>query len=326
MSLWTGCCVALVLAATAVAQTPRSARPSEEQQRQSRNEWTIGLGAAPLGSLDLRLASDLQTVLNDGDRLRILPTLTPGALSNVDDLLYLRGMDVAFTQADAFEYFRTERGIPDLRQRVQYIMRLHNAELHVIAGPAIKRFEDLRGKRVSFGPAGGGAALTGPIVFQRLKMSVQDQSLSYDEEMARLLRGDLDAVVRVSGKPIAGLDDLARQADLHLLSLPSLQLFDDIYTLGEFTERDYPGLVSAGSRVETIAVPVVLAAFNWPQSAERYKRLERFTLDLFAQWERLLGDSTSPKWRDMNPAASLSGWTRFAVAQTALQQQERRRR
>jgi len=300
-------------------------RTSEEQLRQSRNDWTIGLGSGPLGSLELKLASDLQSALNDGDRLRILPILTPGALSNVDDLLYLRGMDAAFTQADVFEYFRTERGIPDLRQRVQYITRLHNAELHIIATRSIKSFEELRGKRVSFGPAGGGAALTGPIVFQRLRMSVDDRFASFEEEMAQLLRGEIDAVVRVSGKPIEGLDAIARQADLHLLSLPSLQLFDDIYTLGDFTERDYPSLIPAGEKVETIAVPTVLAAFNWPENAERYKRLERFTRELISQWDRLLNDSTSPKWRDMNPAASLTGWTRFAVAQSALSQDRRRK-
>jgi len=316
--------VMLTLGLISLAQGQR-ARLSEEQLRQSRNEWTIGLGSGPLGSLELKLASDLQTALNDGDRLRILPIITPGALSNVDDLLYLRGMDAALTQADVFEYFRTERGIPDLRQRVQYITRLHNAELHIIATRAIRSFEDLRGKRVSFGPAGGGAALTGPIVFQRLRMNVEDHFASFEEEMAQLLRGELDAVVRVSGKPIDGLDAIARQADLHLLNLPSLQLFDDIYTLGSFTERDYPSLVASGEKIETIAVPTVLAAFNWPENAERYKRLERFTRDLFDQWDRLLNDSASPKWRDMNPAANLSGWTRFSVAQTVLSQDKRRK-
>jgi len=314
----------LTLGLIGLAQGQR-ARMSEEQLRQSRNEWTIGLGAGPLGSLELRLSSDLQSSLNDGDRLRLLPIITPGALSNVDDLLYLRGMDVALTQADVFEYFRTERGIPDLRQRVQYITRLHNAELHIIASRSIRHFEELRGKRVSFGPAGGGVALTGPIVFQRLRMNVDDRFGSFEEEITQLLGGEIDAVVRVSGKPIEGLDAIAKQADLHLLSLPSLQIFDDIYTLGDFTDRDYPSLVTAGEKIETIAVPTVLAAFNWPENAERYKRLERFTRELIGQWDRLLNDSTSPKWRDINPAASLAGWTRFSVAQSALSQDRRRK-
>ena len=113
----------MTLGLIGLAQSQRG-RNSEEQLRQSRNEWTIGLGAGPLGSLELRLASDMQSALNDGDRLRIMPIITPGALSNVDDLLYLRGMDAALTQADVFEYFRAERGIPDLRQSVQYITML----------------------------------------------------------------------------------------------------------------------------------------------------------------------------------------------------------
>ena len=69
------------------------------------------------------------------------------------------------TQSDVFEYFRTQRKIPNLEQRVHYIARLPVAEMHVLAKKDIRSIEDLRGKKVNFGPAGTGASLTGTIVF-----------------------------------------------------------------------------------------------------------------------------------------------------------------
>ena len=45
--------------------------------------------------------------------------------------------------------------------------------MHVLARTDIKSIEDLRGKKVSFGPAGSASSLTGTIVFQRLGVQVE---------------------------------------------------------------------------------------------------------------------------------------------------------
>ena len=70
--------------------------------------------------------------------------------SNLDDLLYLRNVDVAVTQADVFEYFRTQRKIANLASRVNYIIRLPVSEMHVLARADVTSIEDLRGKKVSW--------------------------------------------------------------------------------------------------------------------------------------------------------------------------------
>lgn len=121
----------------------------------------------------MRLVDDMASALNDGDKLRILPIVSYGAAGNLDDLLYLHGVDAAITQSDVFEYFQTVRKTPNLDRRVQYIIRLPISELHILARDDVQRLEDLRGKKVNFGPAGTGASLTGTIVFQRLGIDVQ---------------------------------------------------------------------------------------------------------------------------------------------------------
>ena len=316
------CILAACLTAfTATAQTPALKAPtpsSEAEFRAKRNEWTIGLESGQLEGLYPRLASDIQRVLDDGDNMRVLPMLAYGASSNLEDLLYLRGVDIAFTQSDVFEFFRTQRKIPNLQQRVHYIMRLYNTELHVLARPEIKTFEDLRGKKISFGPPGNSATLTGPIIFQRLGIDYQTLLLDHTSGLEQLKSGEISAIVRVVGKPIEQLAKLPAGSGLHFLAIPGMKLFDDIYTIGELDNKDYPTLIGPGERVETIAVPTVLAAYNWPKSNDHYRRLDRFTRQMFAKWDKFLLPPSSPKWREVNPSASVPGWTRFAVAEALV--------
>ena len=314
---------ACLIAFTAVAQTPAPKAPtpsSEADFRAKRNAWTIGLESGQLEGLYPRLAADIQRSLDDGDNLRVLPMLAYGASSNLEDLLYLRGVDIAFTQSDVFEFFRTQKKIPNLQQRVHYIMRLYNTELHVLARPEIKTFEDLRGKKVSFGPAGNSATLTGPIIFQRLGIELQPLLLDHTSGLEQLKRGEISAIVRVVGKPIDQLAKLPAGTGLHFLAIPGMKLFDDIYTIGELDNKDYPTLIAPGEKVETIAVPTVLAAYNWPRSNDHFRRLDRFTRQMFAKWDKFLVEPSSPKWREVNPAASVPGWTRFSVAEELVKE------
>ena len=41
---------------------------------------------------------------------------------------------------------------------------------------------------------------------------------------------------------------------------------------------------------------------------------------MFAKWDKLQADPASPKWREVNPTASVPGWTRFSVAEELVKQ------
>jgi len=193
------------LVETARAQTvPKSLEEggTDAAMKGRKNNWSVGVAGGQLSGTYMTFANELAEVLDDGDNLRVIPIVTYGAASNLDDLLYLRNIDVAVTQADVFEYFRTQRKISNLEYRVNYIVRLPVSEMHVLARTDIKSIEDLRGKKVSFGPAGSASSLTGTIVFQRL--GVQVEQVLYDNPTAlqKLKTGELAALVRVIGKPI----------------------------------------------------------------------------------------------------------------------------
>jgi len=309
------------LAAQVVPRSIQEGGP-DAALREKKNAWTVGIVGGLLSGTYMRFVDEMASVLNDGDNLRILPIVSYGAASNLDDLLYLRGVDAAVTQSDVFEYFRTERKTPNLERRVQYIIRLPISELHILARNDVQSLEDLRGKKVNFGPAGTGASLTGTIVFQRLGINVDQVMIDQPTALQKLQSGQVDAIARVIPKPIDFFGKIPANAGLHLVNIPFTKTFEDLYTLGEFTKQDYPNLLQGQDRIDTIAVPAVLAVFNWPRNTDRYTRVQRFIEYLFSRWDTLQHPPYHPKWRDVNLAATVPGWTRFSVADQLLQQME----
>jgi uncharacterized protein len=286
--------------------------------KERKNAWTVGLAGGLLEGTYMRFADEIAKVLDDGNNLRVLPIVSYGAASNLDDLLYLRGVDVAITQSDVFEYFRTQRKTPNLDKRIHYIIRLPISELHILARTDIKSMEDLRGKKVNFGPAGTGASLTGPIVFQRLGIEVEPVMIDNPSALQKLRSGEVAALVRSVGKPVDFFTKIPANSGLHFVPIPFSKLFADYYSLGELTNKDYPTLVPEGETVDTVAVPAVLAVYNWQKGNDRYRRVERFIENLFGKWSQFQQPPRHAKWRDINLAATVPGWTRFTVADQML--------
>jgi len=295
---------------------------SETDIRGTKNAWTVGIVGGLFSGTYMRLAVEMQTALDDGDNLRILPIVSFGAASNLDDLLYLHGVDLAITQSDVFEYFRTVRKTPHLERRINYIIRLPISELHILARDDVHSLEDLRGKKVNFGPPGTGASLTGTIVFQRLGINVQQVMIDQASALQKLESGQIDAIARVIPKPVDFFSKIPPNSGLHLVNIPFTKMFEDYYTLGEFTKNDYPNLLDGQDRIDTIAVPAVLAVYNWPKDSDRYRRVQRFTEYLFKRWDKFQHPPYHPKWREVNLAATVPGWTRFGAAQDMLDQLE----
>jgi TRAP-type uncharacterized transport system substrate-binding protein len=298
---------------------------SEAALRERKNDSTVGIVGGLFTGTYMRLAAEMATALDDGDNLRVLPIVSYGAASNLDDLLYLRGVDLAITQSDVFEYFRTVRKTPNLERRIHYIIRLPISELHILARDDVHSLEDLRGKKVNFGPAGTGASLTGTIVFQRLGINVQQVMIDQSSALQKLESGQIDAIARVLPKPVDFFSKIPANSGLHLVNIPFTKMFEDYYTLGEFTKSDYPNLLQGHDRIDTIAVPAVLAVYNWPKNSDRYQKVQRFVQYLFNRWDTFQHPPYHPKWRDVNLAATVPGWTRFSAAEDMLQQVEAQR-
>lgn len=129
-----------------VVRAQATVQSQEEAVKEQKNRNTVGIATGQLDAAYPQLAQDIAKVLDDGDDLRVIPMITYGSVGNVMDLLYLRNVDIAFTKSDNYEYFNSILKI-NLSNRLHYITRLYDAELHILVRPEIKNLEDLQGKR-----------------------------------------------------------------------------------------------------------------------------------------------------------------------------------
>lgn len=304
------CCAA----ASAGAAPRRAAAPPAPDA----NAWTVGVAGGLLEGTFIRYAADLAKVLDDGPNLRVLPMVTYGAVGNVSDLLNLRGVDVAITQADVLDHFREEQKIANIDKRIQYISPLFNAEMHVYARAEYNSLQDLAGKKVSFNTPGSAANLTGQVVFKRLGIAVEPVLMNNAIALEKMRAGDIAAVVHVVGKPNDLFAKFKPEPGFHFLPVDYRQELSDYYVPATLDAADYPNLLAPGASIPTIAVPTVLAVFNWPADSDRFRRVSRFIEAYFAKFERLQQPSFQPKWQEVNLAGTVPGWTRYRVAEDVL--------
>ena len=164
-----------------IGQAPKRALPipnkpvsEDEIARAARiNNWTVGVAGGLLEGTFSKYAADLGKALDDTDNLRVLPIVTYGAVGNVTDLLYLKGVDFAITYADVLDYFKNVEKIPGIERRVNYVIPMFQGEFHLFVRPEIKTIKDLAGKKVGFNTVGSAANYTGNIVFERLGVKVE---------------------------------------------------------------------------------------------------------------------------------------------------------
>src|SRR5579863_5672132 len=166
----------------AQGQTPQQQQaPNAAQQQQASNpiafanRGTVAVITGMEGGTYARTGSDLSIL--DDDTLRVLTVLGKGSLQNLSDILYLRGIDVGFVQADALTYAKQHNLFPGLAQNIRYVAKLYDEEVHVLARKDITRLADLNGQRVNVDVQGSGSAMTAQIILDTLgiKAKVEHQ-------------------------------------------------------------------------------------------------------------------------------------------------------
>ena len=313
-------CAMLLAAGGAQAQGAAETK-REPITKDKLNTWTIGLAAGRIEGAPLRLAAQLAQALDEGDSMRVLPIVSRGPFDNMYDLLYLRGIDMAIVYGDVLEHFRTKERVPGLLERVNYIARLFPAEIHLLVRPEINSLKDLEGKRVNINTSGTAANYIGPIIFGRLGVKAILTTDPHRGAIADMKKAEskYSGLLFVSTKPFDAL-----KADwpkgYKLLPIELNQALEEYYVPTYLENSDYPKLIPQGERVSTIAVPVILAIYNWQPSRERYRRMVRFIDYMFDRLPKLQQPPNDASWKQVNLAANVPGWKRYPPVQAKLDQ------
>ncbi|GJE47613.1 hypothetical protein GOFOIKOB_0638 [Methylobacterium tardum] len=305
-------------AAAAPDTTPPDSGPATEAalgDRMNANTVTVVTGTP--GGTYFRVGADLAFVLDDGDKLRVLPILGKGAGENAYDIRFLKGVDLGFVRTDTLEQLRQDKRLKNIERHIQFIAKLFDDELHVIAPKEVRTVSDLAGKRVSFDVKGSGTDYSGRAMFRELGVTVEAINVDQPTALEMLRKGEIAAVVSVAAKPVAFIAGFDPGDRFHFVKAPYPDTMNEAYIPAALTRADYPKLV-ADEAVETVAVGTVLGVYNSPRGSARYDKLVRFVDAFFGQFDKFLAPQRHPKWREVNLAASVNGWTRFRPAQDWL--------
>lgn len=288
----------------------------EAQIRDRLNSGTIGLAGGLLEGAPIRFATEIARVVNDGGEMHVLPIVTRGPTENVNDLLYLRGIDAAVINTDSLEEYKSQ--VPQIQQRITYLLSLFPSELHIFVRPEIHSLADLAGKKVNFNTQGTAAAYSGPLIFSRLGLAVEKMFIPHPVALEQMKRGEISAVVFVTSKPIDAFVKGKWEEGFKFLPVEFGPKFEDYYLPSYLDSKDYPGLIANGERIATIAVPTILASFNWRPGSLRYRGVARFVDELFTRVDKLKSPGFDAKWKDVNLTTRVPGLERFQAAQEWL--------
>jgi TRAP-type uncharacterized transport system substrate-binding protein len=240
----------------------------------------------------------------------------------LNSLLYLRGVDLAIINSDALDEYKIQ--FPEIRRHVTYLLNLFPSELHIFVRPEIQSLQDLAGKKVNFNTLGTAAAYSGPLIFSRLGVNIEKTFIPHPVALQQMRKGDMAAVVFITTKPVDAFLRGQWEPGFKFLPVTSDSKFEDYYLPAALEAADYPTLIKPGERISTIAVPTVLAAYNWPAGTNRYQRIARFTDYLFSRIDKLQAPGFDANWKTVNLAATVPGLTRFPATQEWLDRQARK--
>jgi TRAP transporter TAXI family solute receptor len=287
------------------------------ETKKALNTNTVTLISGTIGGTYVQFGADLASVLDDGNKLRVLPIVGRGSVQSVADILFLQGVDLGIVRADTLDYLERKGFAKDIKKQFTYVTKLYNEEVHVIASKSIHNLKELDGKTISVDLPNGGTFVTALTMFERLGMKPNVVYIEQRIAMEKMKAGEIDAVIVCGGKPYKSVSGF-KDDRFHLVTVDYSKPLQGDYLPATLSAKDYPNLIAEGERVDTIAVPAVLAAYNWAPNTDRYRKLATFVDAFFTKFPTFQNPPFHPKWKEVSLSAPLADWNRLPAAQQWL--------
>jgi len=257
-------------------------------------------------------------------KLKLVAKETDGSVDNIKRINGA-GHTLGIVQSDVLGFLNHSQNAASTQivSHLRIVYPFYQEEVHVLAAKTIPDFKDLQGKKVAIGEEGSGHMLTAVNLFAIEQIVPSEiKKISPEEGVAAVLRGDLDAVIFVGGKPVKifkNLEALTKPQhqkfalllqNVHFLPLNSPKFYEQ-YEPAEITPQDY-NFVRA--TVPTVAVQAALVSYEpagkGKKSKAQIRRCE--ALKEFAGALRsalpALKEKGHPKWREVNFSSETLGW------------------
>lgn len=209
----------------------------------------LRIGTASLGGAFYPMGQSISNVVNEhaGNDISMVPIVTGGSVQN-PNLIASGEVEIGITNNNLAVL--ATKGVGPYTATgpidIGAVAALHPSVLHmvVLADSDIQTIEDLRGKSVAVGPAGGGTLGFVNFLFPLHDMTIEDITpsfVSYSDGFSQLTDGTVDATLALSGFPAGAVMQAAAGAELRFIS------FSD-------------GMLDAALEANTAFVPVEVPA------------------------------------------------------------------
>jgi len=221
--------VAIALVATACA-APRAVGPASPSAATSASAEpdftgkTLNIATGATGAVYIIYGAGIADLLTKKLKVAASSQSTPASVDNMK-LIRDGKADLALTQADiAFDAVKGQGRFapPEGKADAKALAVMYTNYLHLVTkdGSPINAVTDLKGKRVSMGPAGSGTEVKATRVVEAYGMTTNDfqvQRLSSQDAADALRDGKLDAFFFDGGLPIGAVLDLATSQKIKLI-------------------------------------------------------------------------------------------------------------
>jgi TRAP transporter TAXI family solute receptor len=259
---------------------------------------TITVGTAgvmgvyyPLGGAVCRMVN----VTRKLHKLRCSVEPSEGSVANIRDVVS-GDVDIGIAQSDIQFYAREGegpfKGKPQPKLRALFSVYPELLTVMTREDANVKRFEDLRGKRVSVGTQGSGTRATMELVMGALGVKSSEfkaaLELKFVEMPPALCENKIDAFVFVAGHPNPVLQDAANGCKTRIVpvtgaAIDALIAARPYYAKGDVPARVYKGTDSAQPTLGTVATLVVSA----DMSDETAYAITKAVFDNFEDFRKL---------------------------------------
>jgi TRAP-type uncharacterized transport system substrate-binding protein len=293
-----------------------SSAHAEDARATKLNQNTVGLLASQPNLLGQAL--EIAKSVDHIDGLRVLPIIGRGELQTINDLLFLRNVDVAMVSSDTLAFVQKNGLYADETSKVAYLAKLANENVIILARPEFTTLKSLDGKRIAIGSSESDAFVAADMIFGGSGMSYEGVGIEGEAALKGLRDKSIDAIVFAGADACPQLARVDAKSGFHIVPVSVDGELTTTYSPAILSHADFPNLLSPDETVETAASALVLAVYEWPERSERFYKLSRFTTALTTNYFSVVSNVQAT-----NFSASVPGWKTYVTLKATRAKSQR---
>ena len=230
--------LALVLAACGNKKQDTAAKPAEKPALSGQ----LSIGTGPMGGAYYPFGQTIANLVSQySGGLQMAPEVTGGAVENCR-LVISGDVDISLTNENfAYAVVNGLEPFTNMKTDINVIARLYPSVLHIMVPErsSINTIDQLKGKRLAVGLAGGGTLTPLEATFKAYGMSMSDivpSYIAYNDGFTQMADGNVDAALSLSGFPAAAVMEYTATNQVKFVNIGD-DKFNDILKVNPYFSK-----------------------------------------------------------------------------------------